>query len=108
MEKMRASISDAVCLAEIISHCTGRTYITCEEIAQQPEDIFDRTYSDESIGPAPEGLYCVFCEPRIFSGFSSSEVWAGSKPKSYEGAVKEADSRNRKDPNHHYYARPVR
>jgi hypothetical protein len=32
MEKMRVDISDAVCLAEIIGHCTGRTYITCEEI----------------------------------------------------------------------------
>ena len=38
MEKMRASISDAVCLAEIIGHCTGRTYITCEEVAQEPEE----------------------------------------------------------------------
>lgn len=39
MEKMRASISDAVCLAEIIGYCTNRKYITCEEIAQEPEEL---------------------------------------------------------------------
>ncbi|MCK9567478.1 hypothetical protein M0R72_00850 [Candidatus Pacearchaeota archaeon] len=38
MEKMRASISDAVCLAEIIGHCTGREYDTCEEVARQAEE----------------------------------------------------------------------
>ena len=33
MDKMRASISDAVCLAEIIGHCT------CEEVDRQAEEI---------------------------------------------------------------------
>jgi hypothetical protein len=34
MEKMRVNISDAICLAEIIGHCTGRGFITCEELAR--------------------------------------------------------------------------
>lgn len=38
MKKMRASIADAVCLAEIIGHCTGREYETCEEVAQIEEE----------------------------------------------------------------------
>jgi hypothetical protein len=38
MEKMRACASDAVCLAEIIGYCTGRSYITCEEFEALKED----------------------------------------------------------------------
>ena len=43
MDKMRVSISDAVCLAEIIGHCTGRTYITCEEVDRQAGEISCQT-----------------------------------------------------------------
>ena len=37
-KKLGCGISDAVCLAEIIGHCTGRTFYTCEEVAEMSEE----------------------------------------------------------------------
>jgi len=33
-KKLNCGIADAVCIAEIIGHCTGRTFYTCEEVAE--------------------------------------------------------------------------
>lgn len=54
-EKLGCGLADAVCLAEIIGHITGRPYVSCEEVRTMPENVgvSDCLHVDTSTGETP-------------------------------------------------------